>query len=347
MLSILAVLFFGFVVLAGPQILAPEETHDFGKLVEGEVFCWDFALENVGDEELLLGPVAPSCACTSAPLARDRLAPGETLTVRVCFDSTGYGGEEVREAVSIRTNDPGRPWVRLALTGYVEPAKPYEAPAKRLFPSLYLLLDVREPGEYKKGHLLGAVNLPFPELFKFFDALPKGMPIIVYGGENAGKAVEILRSHGFLAWALAGDLEGWLANFGPLFVVGELAAQSGAGPEVPAISPKALAKNFLVILDLRPAELFRKETLPGAIPVNPKDLRELLQKLPRAEALPEGIGLTVWVVDEEGKEAGETARFLQEMGVPAFSLIGGLRNWRVRYGPAWLIPPFWGLSQGL
>lgn len=339
--SILAVFFLALFSLAGPQVWVPLDTHDFGKIVEGGLSCWDFVLGNVGDEELLLGPVAPSCACTSAPLARDRLAPGETLTLRVCFDSTGYGGKEVWEAVSIRTNDPGRPWIRLALKGYVERARPYEAPAKELLSSLYLLLDEREREEYAKGHLLGAVNLPFPELSGLLESLPRGLPIIVYGGENAGEAVEILRSHGFLARVLAGDLAGWLLTFGSLFVVGEIVGQSGTGREIPSITPETLAKNFLVILDLRPTELFKEGALPGAIRVDLQDLPELGQKLPRAEALPEGVRLTVWVVDEEEKEAREGARLLQEMGIPAFSLIGGLRNWRLRYGQAWLIPPFW------
>lgn len=341
MLSLIFSALYAVWAWAAPQAFVPVDLHHFGEITEGELFCWEFTLGNVGDTELILGPAAPSCACTSFSVEKERLAPGETILVKVCFDSTGYGGKEVVESLSIRTNDPNRPWVRLALTGYVRPAQPYEAPAKDLLASLYLLLDVRPPEEYARGHLLGALNLPYFELQKFLDALPRGVPIFVYGGEEAEKATEDLRKQGFIARALAGDISGWLSAFGLLFVVGELVPRECKNPEVPSIYPEALAKNFLLILDIRDLALFREGTLPGAIQVDREDLPDILSWLPKAEALPEGVRCTVWVVDEDGGEAGEVAKSLREAGVPAVSLVGGLRNWRARFGSAWLIPPFW------
>ena len=123
---------------ASPKALLPVETFDFGEIPEGVLVCREFTLLNLGDEELVLGTVAPSCACTSAPLPRDCLAPGESLSIKVCFDSSGYGGKRVFESVSIRTNDPEQPWVRLGLSGYVRPALPHEALARDLFSALYL-----------------------------------------------------------------------------------------------------------------------------------------------------------------------------------------------------------------
>jgi rhodanese-related sulfurtransferase len=102
-----------------------------------------------------------------------------------------------------------------------------------------------------------------------------------------------------------------------------------------------LAKRYLLVLDLRPAEIFQEGTLPGAIQVNPEDLPAWAERLPKAGDLPEGVSFQVWIVDEDGKGADEAARFLREEGIPAVALVGGLANWRARYGQTWLIPPFW------
>src|SRR5512147_3107634 len=64
-----------------------------------------------------------------------------------------------------------------------------------------LVLDVREPAEYAKGHILGAKNAPLadlerrlPELAKF-----KARPVIVLceSGNRATNAIGILRRNGF------------------------------------------------------------------------------------------------------------------------------------------------------
>lgn len=334
--ALAACLAVGVLSVADPQAWVPNSTKEFGEVVEGELFCEDFALTNVGTAELLLGPVATSCACTFVPLSRDRLAPGETIWVRVCFDTSGYGGKHVEECVSIRTNDPQRPWVRLAIRGYVQPAGPHQAPAKDLLSALYLLLDVRSPEEHGRGHLLGAVSLPWPELPQALAWLPRGLPILVYGGEESLKAVELLRGQGFLARALVGEGHPWLTPF----VVGE-APSLAEGKEMPIIQAEALAQRYVLILDLRPPEIFAKGALPGAIEVSAESIGGFASALPRIGDLPEGVRYTVWVVDEDGKTAAEVAWALREQGIPAVSLVGGLENWRARYGSAWLIPPFW------
>ncbi|MFN3346974.1 MAG: rhodanese-like domain-containing protein, partial [Candidatus Bipolaricaulaceae bacterium] len=339
--GVLLALFLGGLGWAEAKVWVPTPIHEFGELVDGELHCWDFPLENVGTAELILGPVAPSCACTFVPLAQDRLAPGERLWVRVCFDASGYGGKHVEEFVSIRTNDPEQPWVRLALRGYVQPAAPYQAPAKQLLASLYLLLDVRSPEEHDQGRLLGAVNLPWSELPRWLASLPRGLPIVVYGGEESRAAVELLRGHGFLARALVGDVHFWL---GP-FVAGKL--QSLAAAEgVPTIRAEALAQRYVVVLDLRPAETFAEGALPGAVWASAESVLAGASTLPKVKDLPAGVRYTVWLVDEDGKLAAAVARALWEGGLPAVGLVGGLRDWRARYGSAWLIPPFWAEHPG-
>ncbi len=44
----------------------------------------------------------------------------------------------------------------------------------------YLLVDVRQPGEYEEGHIPGARLLPLPELVRKMDTLPQGLDLVFY-----------------------------------------------------------------------------------------------------------------------------------------------------------------------
>lgn len=43
-----------------------------------------------------------------------------------------------------------------------------------------VLLDVRQPGEYEKGHMPGATLIPLKEIDNRLDELPKEVPIVIY-----------------------------------------------------------------------------------------------------------------------------------------------------------------------
>jgi rhodanese-related sulfurtransferase len=77
-----------------------------------------------------------------------------------------------------------------------------------------LVLDVREPGEFGAGHVLGAKNVPIarletpaPEIAK-----RKDKPVVVYcdGGDRSAKALALLKKQGFTRAAnLSGGLKAW------------------------------------------------------------------------------------------------------------------------------------------
>jgi rhodanese-related sulfurtransferase len=62
-----------------------------------------------------------------------------------------------------------------------------------------LLLDVREPSEFKDGHVEGALNIPLPQLRARLGELPGGREIWVYcaAGQRSYYALRILRQHGY------------------------------------------------------------------------------------------------------------------------------------------------------
>ena len=75
-----------------------------------------------------------------------------------------------------------------------------------------LVLDVRDPGEFGAGHILGAKNVPLSRLGDGEVAKRKDRPVIVYceGGERSSKAVAALKRQGFARVVnLTGGLRAW------------------------------------------------------------------------------------------------------------------------------------------
>ena len=61
------------------------------------------------------------------------------------------------------------------------------------------LIDVRTPGEYKVGHLKGAVNIPLQQLQSNVSKIRKDKPVITYcaSGMRSSSAKSLLVSKGF------------------------------------------------------------------------------------------------------------------------------------------------------
>jgi rhodanese-related sulfurtransferase len=77
-----------------------------------------------------------------------------------------------------------------------------------------LVLDVRLPEEYSRGHILGAKNAPLAELERRLPELAKfkARPVIVLceSGNRSTNAVGLLRRGGFdRVYNLAGGLAAW------------------------------------------------------------------------------------------------------------------------------------------
>lgn len=78
------------------------------------------------------------------------------------------------------------------------------------------VIDVRPVADFKKGHVMGAINIPSDKLKSRLNELErdKAKPFIVYCalGGTASEAAKTLRAGGFAeAFALRGGLNAWLA----------------------------------------------------------------------------------------------------------------------------------------
>ena len=77
-----------------------------------------------------------------------------------------------------------------------------------------LMVDVREPGEYGAGHILGAKNVPLARIEDGGSDLgkKKDRPLILYcdTGNRSGKAIAALKKQGFAhVMNLSGGLGAW------------------------------------------------------------------------------------------------------------------------------------------
>jgi rhodanese-related sulfurtransferase len=80
--------------------------------------------------------------------------------------------------------------------------------------SQYFFLDVREPAEFKAGHIDGAANIPLPSLRSRLAELPADREIAVYCGvgQRSYYAARILKQHGFTARNISGGMTTYKAR---------------------------------------------------------------------------------------------------------------------------------------
>ncbi|WP_106497164.1 rhodanese-like domain-containing protein [Lentibacillus sp. Marseille-P4043] len=61
------------------------------------------------------------------------------------------------------------------------------------------LIDVREPQEFKKGHILGARNIPLTQMKQRLVELRKDKPVYLYcqSGSRSARAAQLLQKKGY------------------------------------------------------------------------------------------------------------------------------------------------------
>lgn len=95
--------------------------------------------------------------------------------------------------------------------GGVAGIEPAEAGEKLKSANPPFLLDVREPGEFKQGHIEGAKLIPLGDLARRLNELPKDREILCVcrSGARSGIAARQLEGAGFNTLNLRGGMIGW------------------------------------------------------------------------------------------------------------------------------------------
>lgn len=75
-----------------------------------------------------------------------------------------------------------------------------------------VVVDVRNPGEYRAGHVPGARSAPLPNLSLALAELPKDQPVhvICQSGGRSAQATSLLRDLGYDAHSVSGGTAAWV-----------------------------------------------------------------------------------------------------------------------------------------
>lgn len=108
---VLALVFFvPFLLFAQPKIeIVGGDSYDWGTVKPTQdPLKAKVKIKNVGNEVLKITEVKPGCGCTTAPLDKTELKPGEEAALDVTLRIAGFSGNVVK-SVRISSNDPANP----------------------------------------------------------------------------------------------------------------------------------------------------------------------------------------------------------------------------------------------
>jgi hypothetical protein len=117
------------IALAGPQISIPEKHWDYGFVPQNAALTHTYLIKNTGDDTLRITEVKPGCSCTTAPIQKQILPPGDSTSVELIFNPKVSRGRATKNAI-INSNDPAKlaetidfTCIIYADSGYFRPVK--------------------------------------------------------------------------------------------------------------------------------------------------------------------------------------------------------------------------------
>ena len=102
----------------GPRLQVEPREWNFGQAWTGDPCSVEVQLKNVGDEPLKILDIKSSCGCTTAEPRKRELAPGESDTITIRYD-TKTKKTDVKETITLTTNDTVEPSVKIRVIGKV------------------------------------------------------------------------------------------------------------------------------------------------------------------------------------------------------------------------------------
>jgi hypothetical protein len=102
---------------SSPRAVVPFTSYDFGDVYRGEPIRQLFVVRNEGDANLIIKGVEPGCNCEIVE-ADQVILPGKEGTVQIEVNTSSSIGPLIK-IVTLKTNNPEQPHMRLTLTANV------------------------------------------------------------------------------------------------------------------------------------------------------------------------------------------------------------------------------------
>lgn len=101
-----------------PVVTYDSESFDFGDIKTNQKVEHTFNLKNTGKKELIIRDVKSSCGCTAVSPSKNIIPAGESVPLKVVFDSTGKSGRQ-NKTITVITNDPKNPTTVLRISSNI------------------------------------------------------------------------------------------------------------------------------------------------------------------------------------------------------------------------------------
>ena len=103
----------GPVMTNAAQMKFEYDTHDFGKLKQGDKVTYKFNFVNVGKSPLIITSAVASCGCTTPEWPKTPVKPGDGGQITVIFNSTGKSGLQDKMITVTANTNPAQNVVHL------------------------------------------------------------------------------------------------------------------------------------------------------------------------------------------------------------------------------------------
>jgi len=170
-----------------PRLKFMAESHDFGKVKQGQSMTFEFVFENQGDAPLVIEKVETSCGCTAALLSEKNIEPGKKGKIKSTFDSQGYAGR-VTKYIFVESNDPAAPRVELSVSVDVQTPPAPKIDLDRYTIDMGLCLEGEDPSVKVMVRNIGEIELrveiAHQDIAFFVDGKPAVFPLKVAAGKS-------------------------------------------------------------------------------------------------------------------------------------------------------------------
>ena len=111
-----------------PQAVFETREKNLGRIPAGTGVDLSFAIRNAGGKDLHIQSVTGTCGCLS-PQKPDRVRPGKSDLIRVRFEPAPQWSGEVQKELTVLTDDPKEPEIKLHLIADIDPIIAIDPPS--------------------------------------------------------------------------------------------------------------------------------------------------------------------------------------------------------------------------
>lgn len=106
--------------VTGPAIRVDPALIDLGVMPQETIERTRSWISNIGTDSLRITQIDSDCGCTVANVLRKVLAPGDSVELKISFNSRHYAGDLLKR-ITVVSNDPGAPKSAIKLKVHVKP----------------------------------------------------------------------------------------------------------------------------------------------------------------------------------------------------------------------------------